>query len=442
MVVVVPVVLAAVRVAGGYLVAGALEVPERIHVYLAAEPDERLHRIVWVVPRAGPVLGTLIGVVQVCIDGDAVGDGGATLERQPDAVHCVPRRDPLDLRVGEGQPDVGAFAGPGDGHVRVQRAPGLEEVPDVVGMGNPRHLGTGELVDQPPVEFGTPTLVHVVVKAIAVAVDKVKLPVNPLAVFVLVVRHPEDGLSGVADVRRHSQPGARGATTGLGGDLDDAAGRPRAVKGRGRRALEYADVLDVRRIEVIHRVAVVDTTPAAVPPTGVAERDPVHDKEGLVLARKRTRAPDHDPRGTPGGAGVSDVDTRHVALEGVDDVVLGHLRQHVALDVLLRIAEGLLLPLEAKSGDRDAFDADGHLGHMDLHPIGGGHHRFLDLVPQIGHDQSVGISGHAEGEESFVVRRRGDLGSFYGDPNARKRSHVHRPPRHVPGHGALLGTHR
>ncbi len=341
---------------------------------------------------------------------------------------------------------MGALAAPGDGHVRVHRGAGLEEVPDVVWMGDPRLLRARELVDQPPVEFGTPALVHEVPEAAALAVDETILPEQPLAVLVLVVRQPEGRLGGEADIRRHTQAAGPGAPTGLGGDHDGAVGRARAVEGRGVGALEHAERLDVRRIDVLDRVTVVDPAVSEVPRAapvggrGVVERDPVHDKEGLVLAGNRARAPDHDPRGTPGGAGVRDVDARHVALERVDQVRLRHLGQLIAREVLDRVAEGPFLTFDAESGDHDAFEPDGRDRHHDIHLVGYG--RFLGPVPDIGEDQGLGILGHAQGEVPPAVCHRGDHGSFHGDPGARKRL-LRLLHRHGPGHRAhLLGAQR
>ena len=92
-------------------------------------------------------------------------------------------------------------------------------------------------------------------------------------------------------------------------------------------------------IQVLDRVAVVDSSVPRVVLVRVVDGDTIEDEEWLVVARDGAGAADDDPGGAPCGPGVGDVDARHVALERVDEIDLRHLGNLRTLNVLYRVTQ-------------------------------------------------------------------------------------------------------
>ena len=212
-------------------------------------------------------------------------------------------------------------------------------------------------------------------------------------------------------------PGAPAA--GLGGDDHRAARRPRSVEGRRVGALQDTDHLDVRGIDVAGGVSVVDASKPVIRRGAVVDRYAVDHEEGLVVVRNRARAPDHDPGGSSGRPRVRDLEPRHGPLEGVHDVDLGHAGDLGARDVLDRVAERPPLTPDPERGDRETFDPDGLLEHLDIDP--GRHRDLLGAVSETAEGQRLGVSGHTQAVEALCVRDHHDHGPPDGDGNAGQR---------------------
>src|SRR5205814_3098350 len=123
-----------------------------------------------------------------------------------------------------------------------------------------------------------------------------------------------------------------------------------SVERRRGGALEDRDALDVLGVQILDRVAVVDTAVAAclgaAGEVRVVDRDAIHDPDGLVVAADRVLAADDDTRRATEVGGAGDLHAGDLPRERVDDVGRLRLVEVRALDTLCRDAERPLLTLE------------------------------------------------------------------------------------------------
>ena len=197
-VVVVPVVLAG----GRTVVLGRKVAPvsaERFHVNLPAEPYELLHDAV-VVANAGTVRAGVPEVLKAGVGIPAIIDPESRVQQTVGFAERVVRNVALDVVRTEREASVCALGAAGDCYCRGLRVAGVEETLDIVRMGNPRLLGTGELIDETAVETGTIALVAAVAIAAVLAIHVLERPARSLTVEVLIGRKNRRRLPGVARV--------------------------------------------------------------------------------------------------------------------------------------------------------------------------------------------------------------------------------------------------
>ena len=144
----------------------------------------------------------------------------------------------------------------------------------------------------------------------------------------------------------------------LGGDEDDTVTGAGTVKGRGGRAFQDGDALDVLGVEVESAAAAVRAAPEAGLTVDVVAarvvRDAVHDIEGLVIVGQGGGSTDDHAGGSADtGTGVGDLQTGDLSLEGVREAHAAAAGQFFGLDVLHRVTQGFLLTGDAQGGHDD-----------------------------------------------------------------------------------------
>ena len=144
----------------------------------------------------------------------------------------------------------------------------------------------------------------------------------------------------------------------LGGDEDDAVTGAGTVKGRGGRAFQDGNTLDVLGVEVESAAAAVRAAPEAGLAVDVVAarviRNAVHDVEGLVVVGEGGGATDDHAGGSADtGTGVGDLQAGDLALEGVREAHASTAGQFFGLDVLHRVTQGFLLTGDTEGGHDD-----------------------------------------------------------------------------------------
>ncbi len=314
-------------------------------------------------------------------------------------------------------------AATGDRHVGLVRRAHLEEVADVVRLGTERLLRAEELIDELVLRAQhprAPALVGAVVEAAVRAVEVRELAVEALAVDVLVLRESQRRVEHHRAGRREAHAAADAAPAGLRGDHDGAVRRARAVQRRRVRALQHADRLDVRRVDVAGRVAVVDAAVAAVAGRTVVDRDAVDDEERLVVAADRAGAADHDPRRTADRPGLRDLHARGFTRQRVHQVELRHRGDGVAAHRLDRVAHVALLARHPQRGDDQALEPDRLDLHRDVHRLAADL-RLDRAVADVREDQRRRTGRYPEDVVARAIRHGSDRRTLDGDLHARER---------------------
>ena len=226
-----------------------------------------------------------------------------------------------------------------------------------------------------------------------------------LSVGVLEVQEIGDGRPGELAGIGYTDGFALGAAL-LGGDEDDTVTGAGTVQGRGGRAFQNGDALNVLGVEVESTATAIGTAPEAglavdVVATRVV-RDTVHDVEGLVIVGEGGgTADDHAGGSADTGTGVGDLQAGDLSLEGVREAHAAAAGELFRLDVLHGVAEGLLFTGDAEGGDDNfvqefaVFLEDDVLGGTVEHVFDG---RIAD-------------AGHLDGgADRHVVDREGTVG--------------------------------
>ena len=373
----------------------------QLHIDLAAEPDEALHRIDLFIRLRRLVLHAVVDVVDRCLGAPVVRHLRPAGERNVRPVVRVVRVHAAFVRAANGQADVAAVAAACHRHVGVDHETGLPEVAHVVRVRHPRpcaeeliaRMGIvihGRLANyryrvglhphasgRPTVELGPPALVGEVVRPTAVTIHEVELPAEALAVLILIVGEPQRRLGGCAERGRHAEALLRCAAAALGRVHDRAIGGARAVQRRSVGALQDRHRRDVVGADVRSRVA--DVIPAQVarsrrslrtvsrvPRRGVVDWDAVDDDQRLVLPENRACTADDDARRAERVRGVRHLHAGDFALQRRDHVVRAHVGQPVAAERLRGVREAALLTLDAERGHDFRLELDGAFFERDV----------------------------------------------------------------------------
>ena len=228
-------------------------------------------------------------------------------ERSIPALEQVVGENALDVIATHGQPTEGSIGSTTYAHRSRTRDSGPEEIPDIVRMSDPRRRlaiigacsGAGELTNQSSIQSRAPTLVGSVVDSAVIAVTPLKRPAGTLAVQVLEFGEGREIFKREIGVDLCAYAAA-GITALARRDEDDAVCRARSVKGGGVWSLEYAQCLDIVRVDIGHRVPHVETGAGAdegsTAHVVVRYCDAIHDEQRLVVLCNRILTADDDVR--------------------------------------------------------------------------------------------------------------------------------------------------
>ncbi len=276
----------------------------------------------------------------------------------------------------------------------------------------------GELTNQPAVQPRSPAFVDTVIDAAVVSIHPLEVATGSLTIEVLEFGQNCRLFKGEIGVDLGAHPAGRIAAF-LGRDENDTVRGTRPVNGRGVGALEHAQRLNIIGIDVVQRVAEVESCAGSDEGSAAAVcigyGDSINHEQRLVVARDRVLAADDDVGRSALGAGRRDCHTGNLAFELLHHVLGARLIELLRADLLLGRSERALLSRQAESSHYHALQLCCRRGEAEVlnYRCATERHRRgarleSEATGRHSHRRSVCTYRRGEGVPTLVVREPAD----------------------------------